>query len=380
MRINRWICAAAAVGAAAWSLAGATAHAQERQADVIVAAPAEDVLYVASEAQASAEATSEASAEGTEDVLIQVDNPPGGGQFHVEELNVVAGEGAPTSKYWIGVMCQPVDEPLRAHLKLDDGAGVIVGEVVPDSPAAKANLKKYDIIVSVGDAKVSDAVALMKAVDGAGTKELTLHVIRAGEPTTLVVTPAERKQEAVPAGEEVRTARITSLLRRFHDAGQGPVMRLFHPGAVAPPPPAMPENLNIRIEKHGNEPAKIHVEQDGKTWDVTENELGDLPENLRGHIGRMIGHGGAPIHFRLPQGAQQGQPQQFQIEVVSPPGDPGPVAGERVRALRQRVEGEGGERLEQRLDQLNERLDRLQELIDRLQRPEPKQESAPPTP
>src|SRR5210317_563218 len=40
---------------------------------------------------------------------------------------------------WIGVLCRPVDEVLKAHLKLEHG--LIVERVVPKGPAAKAGLE-----------------------------------------------------------------------------------------------------------------------------------------------------------------------------------------------------------------------------------------------
>jgi len=179
-------------------------------------------------------------------------------------------------------------------------------------------------------------------------------------------------------------------LQRFYYSEDGaPVIRFFHPGVVMPPgvdQPA-PENLDVRIEKHGNQPAKIHVEQDGKTWDVTEDQLGDLPEETRGHVSRILGRDQhLPFNFRLPEGAQG----EFKIQ-VAPPGAPGappvqalPQRGPdgnvrgRVRNWTQREEG-GGDRLEQRLDQLNERLDRLQQLIESMQKA-PSTGDAPPQP
>lgn len=406
MRINRWICATASAGAVGWSLVGAAAQAQQvelvqqAEAEIVVEEPKQkDVLLYVVDAQAAPPAPG--NAEPTEDVIINLAEPVGDGELRVQALDLTTGEGAGASKFWIGVMCQPVDEPLRAQLNLTDGEGVVVGEVVPDSPAAKSGLKKYDVILQAGDAKVVDAGALMRVVEATGPKELNVRVIRAGQPNVITVVPAERAALAAPVQPAPAAThdRVYRLLQRFHNQDGGPVVRLFHPGMVAPPPQAVPENLDVRIEKHGNKPAKIHVEQDGKTWDVNENELDGLPEELRGHIGRMIGHGSAPLGIRLEEGGPR--QEEFHIEVVPPPGAPqvaplppgapgtaalpgvpgAPAVRERLRSFTQRVEGAGnGERLEQRIDQLNERLDRLQELLDRLQKQEPKTETAPPTP
>src|SRR5262245_51217881 len=45
--------------------------------------------------------------------------------------------------YWIGLICDPPDAALRAQLKLKE-TGLVVRELVPDAPAAKAGIKVHD--------------------------------------------------------------------------------------------------------------------------------------------------------------------------------------------------------------------------------------------
>ncbi len=55
-------------------------------------------------------------------------------------------------KYMIGVSCQPVNDSLRAHLDLPEGAGLIVtGEPTADSPAEKAGIQNHDVLMYAGD-------------------------------------------------------------------------------------------------------------------------------------------------------------------------------------------------------------------------------------
>jgi len=49
---------------------------------------------------------------------------------------------------WLGVRLGPIPEALAAHLK--DARGAIVDDVVQGSPAEKAGLKRFDMIVAVG--------------------------------------------------------------------------------------------------------------------------------------------------------------------------------------------------------------------------------------
>src|SRR5262245_15019342 len=56
-------------------------------------------------------------------------------------------------KYWIGLLGGPIpaDDALRAHLDLPENQGLRVENVVPDSPAAKAGLKRHDILLRAND-------------------------------------------------------------------------------------------------------------------------------------------------------------------------------------------------------------------------------------
>ncbi len=395
MKTDGWKMLAALVSALGISLASGFASAGDEPAQ-------KDVLFVAAE-----EGQEEQPPAPQEDVIIELRGPEGDGSLRVEPRGEFIRQfaAAPQSKYWIGIICSPVDESLRAQLNLLDGTGVIVDDIVPDGPAAKAGLKKYDLIISAGDAQLHDAEAMMKVVEESGAKPLQLHVIRAGQPTIVDVTPAERQVAGPltlpPAPGAPQD--VMQFFQRFRGDGEGPVMRFFHPGVVLPPgpPPAMPENLNVRIEKHGNEPTKIHVEQDGQSWDVTEDKLGELPEATRGHVARLLGHGQMPFAFHHPNGEQEGEFNMFQrdpegefnIQVAPPPpgvpqvqplppdgGGPGQELRGRMRGWIERAEVGAGERLDKRLDQLNERLDRLQSLIESLQQKQPTGTDAPPTP
>src|SRR5450432_1577946 len=52
-------------------------------------------------------------------------------------------------KFWIGLLGGPIpaDNPLRAHVDLPENQGLLVANIVPKGPAAKAGLKQYDILL-----------------------------------------------------------------------------------------------------------------------------------------------------------------------------------------------------------------------------------------
>ena len=54
-------------------------------------------------------------------------------------------------KHWIGILGGPVTDELRAQIDIPADQGVLVRQVVPDSPADKAGLKAFDILLKAND-------------------------------------------------------------------------------------------------------------------------------------------------------------------------------------------------------------------------------------
>ena len=108
-------------------------------------------------------------------------------------------------KYWIGLLGGSIseDDPLRAQLDLPENQGLRVESVVPDSPAAKAGLKRHDIMLKANDQdlhEMSDLVELV-VTEGAKKGQITLEVLRHNKRETVNLTPEERPANApVPQG------------------------------------------------------------------------------------------------------------------------------------------------------------------------------------
>jgi hypothetical protein len=65
----------------------------------------------------------------------------------------------------------------------------------------------------------------------------------------------------------------------------------------------LPADISISIKKLGKEPAQIAVKKGEKSWEVTEDKLSDLPEEVRAVVERFLA-GGLPerMAFRLSRG------------------------------------------------------------------------------
>lgn len=127
---------------------------------------------------------------------------------------------------FLGVMAQPVPPPLAAQLGLTEGFGLLVGEVLPDSPAATAGLQKFDVLKLLNDQQLVDPAQLATLVRGAGKdKEVSLTVIRKAQEQKLTAKIGER---VLPfhagfggPGEHgpVEFERMHEMQQRMHERG-----------------------------------------------------------------------------------------------------------------------------------------------------------------
>lgn len=100
--------------------------------------------------------------------------------------------------YWIGVSIDEADDTLREHLRLRDG-GLVVTDVLGDSPAAKVGLAKNDVLIAVDGKPLKAPDDLVKAVQATkGEATLRLAIRRGGDEKTLAVKPERRKEAEVP--------------------------------------------------------------------------------------------------------------------------------------------------------------------------------------
>lgn len=73
---------------------------------------------------------------------------------------------------WLGVSIQDLDQGLAKAMGLDQTSGVLVSEVIEDSPAQKAGIKRGDVILKINGQQVNTTGKLRSTVAslGAGTK------------------------------------------------------------------------------------------------------------------------------------------------------------------------------------------------------------------
>lgn len=93
---------------------------------------------------------------------------------------------------YIGVLTREVSAELRAQFSLPEGFGLLVDEVLPDSPAKTAGLKVYDVLVKFEDQQLVNMEQFMALVRAKKKGDVVqLKVINGGKETTVSVTLGE---------------------------------------------------------------------------------------------------------------------------------------------------------------------------------------------
>jgi serine protease Do len=97
---------------------------------------------------------------------------------------------------WIGLLVQEMT-PLIAHsLGIESTDGVIVSQVDDGSPAAKAGLKRGDVIVEVNEGHIRDFESARRAIFGARVGDvLEFMIVREGDQRTVRVDVEEAPDE-----------------------------------------------------------------------------------------------------------------------------------------------------------------------------------------
>jgi len=114
----------------------------------------------------------------------------------------------------LGVAIQPLTPDLAKQFNVPDKKGVVVAQVLPDSPASKAGLKQGDVIVEFGHEKVTNPRHLQRVVErsAVGTPQ-TLTVLRDGKEVQLsaVCAKAENQPATIAKRTDDRSSKVAAL-------------------------------------------------------------------------------------------------------------------------------------------------------------------------
>lgn len=109
---------------------------------------------------------------------------------------------------WLGVEINKIDEVIQKQFNLPDTEGVLVNNVVDNSPAEKSGLKRGDVIRSYNGKKIASPRDLQDFVGTTSPgRKVVVEIIRNGEKKTLEITLGEMpgestKEKTKEPGEE----------------------------------------------------------------------------------------------------------------------------------------------------------------------------------
>jgi len=93
----------------------------------------------------------------------------------------------------IGAGLMPLSKQLAEYFGINEGRGLLINDVRPDSPAAKAGLKAGDVIVEIEGKEVKGMGDLMRAISEKKEGDVTLTIVRDRTRQTVRVTPEKMK-------------------------------------------------------------------------------------------------------------------------------------------------------------------------------------------
>jgi serine protease Do len=167
-----------------------------------------------------------------------------------DDLNIVIGDDGSS---WLGVETHEVTADKAKELKLSAERGVVLGKIVPDSPAAKAGLKENDVVTEINGQRV----------EGAAQFRRMIHEIPAGRSIQLTVW------------RDGRTQTISATLGKSEEGRHRMKMVAPTPGMFSFRMPEMPEIPSM--------------EWNGNMFLGRQPRLGIDAEDISGQLGAFFG-------------------------------------------------------------------------------------------
>jgi hypothetical protein len=137
---------------------------------------------------------------------------------------------------YIGVVTSAVSPALAAQLSLNEGFGLVVDDVLPESPAQAAGLQKFDVLKLVNDQQLVDPSQLSRLLRGFGKDtEVSVTFIRKGQEQKASIKIGEKMMAERRPGADLQRRFGVYGMRSQREQGDGP----RGPGMQGPQPEQM---------------------------------------------------------------------------------------------------------------------------------------------
>jgi hypothetical protein len=230
---------------------------------------------------------------------------------------------------WLGIALKSIEGDLAIFL--GDDHGVLVDQIVPESPAEKAGLLRGDVLLSVDGRRLRGPDDLLEVMQSANKDQaMKLIVLRKSERLEVSITPAVRLKGAVSAFSINELSEGLKELGPFEfeldvQPGEESKMFLFRlpdpSGIVIPGIANIPKGIQLKgdlkvqitrqedgkpvevtISKKSDQPAEITVKRGEEAQKLTEEQLDQLPEDLRAWVKSALSEQGQEQAFWFKKG------------------------------------------------------------------------------
>jgi PDZ domain len=176
---------------------------------------------------------------------------------------------------YLGVLFSPIPDAVLDQLpQLPRNQGVLVTHVLPDSPAARAKLRRNDILLQYGDQKIRDCEHLAQLIQAdKPNREVKLLLMRGGRETTVSVTLTLDLGMRIALGNRVAQAN-QEVPRGVAKPGTNAAV------SVAATPIAQ-DKMKVAIEYYLDGTGRLRTITCEGTPDVIDGEVRKLPQRER---------------------------------------------------------------------------------------------------
>jgi serine protease Do len=131
----------------------------------------------------------------------------------VKELLPQLKSKGKVARGWLGVVIQKVTPEIAKSFGLKESEGALVSDVMEQSPAEKAGIKRGDVIISYNGKNIKDSETLPRLVGATEiNKKVKVGIIRDGKPIEVEVVVGELPEEGLRASKNPEVGKDFGLV------------------------------------------------------------------------------------------------------------------------------------------------------------------------
>lgn len=217
-----------------------------------------------------------------------------------------SAQTAEPEQAYLGVHIAPVPRPLASQLGLEPHEGLLVTEVVPGSPAAKAGVEQDDVLVEVDAVPVQGGEQLVRVVQRAGVgADLRIELIHRGSSKAIVATletrPKVEPHAWLPSPEPLDPwTSMDKMVEEQEKLFDG--MKIPLDSAKATKSQVYVERMStktdngsemwdVRIDGDPSNPSShVTIERGNDKWEISVKKVDELPKDVRAVAKDAIDH------------------------------------------------------------------------------------------